>query len=394
MKGVDTRAIVRPPRRVMPRLTLTLLGGFRAHLAPGAPLAFPTRKAQALLSYLALPAGEAHPRDKLASLLWGSTVETTARTSLRQTLYSLRTSLRRADGRPLHADGNMVSLDPNAIRLDVVEFEQRVAEGTPSALAEASVLYRGELLEGLAVQEPPFEDWLLAERERLHEVALGVLTRLLAHQRAAGSTEAAIQTALRLLALDSLQELAHRALMQLYAETGRRSAALRQYQLCATTLRREVKTEPEKETTALYEQILRGRALPVSTTSADRPANPTEQVVSPRSAALEAERKQVTVLFADLKGFDGAARRPRSRGGPQAPRPRARAHDGGRPPLRGHGEPGDGRRDHGALRRAARPRGPRRAGVLRGAQDAGAGEAIRGARCAARTAWTCRSGSG
>jgi len=73
--------------RVMARLTLTLLGGFRAHLDPGAPLAFPTRKAQALLCYLAMPPGEAHPRDKLASLLWGSTVETTARTSLRQTPF-------------------------------------------------------------------------------------------------------------------------------------------------------------------------------------------------------------------------------------------------------------------------------------------------------------------
>ena len=78
------------------------------------------------------------------------------------------------------------------------------------------------------------------------------------------------------------------------------------------------------------------------------------------------------------QGLDGAARRPRSRGGAQAPRPRARAHDGGRPPLRGHGEPGDGRRDHGALRRAARPRGSRRAGLLRGAPDAGEREAVRG----------------
>ena len=80
----------------MARLTLTLLGGFRAHLDPGAPLAIPTRKAQALVAYLALPPGAAHSRDKLARLLWGSTIATTARTSLRQTLYGLRRSLQEA----------------------------------------------------------------------------------------------------------------------------------------------------------------------------------------------------------------------------------------------------------------------------------------------------------
>src|SRR4029450_9369744 len=157
----------------MARLTLTLLGGLRAHLDPGAPLAFPTRKAQALLAYLAMPPGEAHPRDKLASLLWGSTVETTARTSLRQTLYSLRRILRRAEGEPLHADGHLISVDPGAGSLDVLEFERCVQEGTPQALAEAVTLYRGDLLEGLTVQEAPVEDWLRGEREGLREVGLG-----------------------------------------------------------------------------------------------------------------------------------------------------------------------------------------------------------------------------
>ena len=284
----------------MARLTLTLLGGFRAHLDHGAPLSFPTRKAQALLSYLALPAGQVHPRDKLASLLWGSTVETTARTSLRQTLYSLRRSLQRAAGRPLRADGNVVSLDPGAVTIDVVEFEQRVAEGTPSALADAAALYQGELLEGLTVQEAPFEDWLLAQRERLHEAALRALVRLFAHQRAIGSTETAIQTALRLLTLDTLQEPVHRALMQLYVETGRRSAALRQYQLCVTTLQRELRAAPEKETTALYEEILRGRTLPLPLVETGRPTRVAEHVLNSQSA-LEGERKHVTVLFADLK---------------------------------------------------------------------------------------------
>src|SRR4029453_489313 len=274
----------------MARLTLTLLGGFRAHLDPGAPLAFPTRKAQALLAYLAMPPGVAHPRDKLASLLWGNTIETAARTSLRQTLYSLRRSLNGADGDPLNADGNMVSLGADAVTVDVVEFERRVAEGTSAALADATALYRGDLLEGLTVQESPFEDWLLGQRERLHETALRALTRPLAPTRATRATEAAIQSALRLLALDALQEPAHRALMKLYVETGRRAAALRQYQICLATLRRELKAEPEKETTRLYEEILRG--------SAGRAL--AEPVIIPRNPP-EAERKHVTVLFADVK---------------------------------------------------------------------------------------------
>ena len=78
------------------------------------------------------------------------------------------------------------------------------------------------------------------------------------------------------------------------------------------------------------------------------------------------------------QGLDGAARRPRSRGGAQDPRPGARAHDGGRASLRGYGEPGDGRRDHGALRRAAGPRRSRSAGVLRSASDAGERKEVRG----------------
>jgi DNA-binding SARP family transcriptional activator/tetratricopeptide (TPR) repeat protein len=244
----------------MARLNLTLLGGFIARLDPVSPLALPTRKAKALLAYLALPPGAAHPRDKLTSLLWGNTVETTARTSLRQTLYALRKSLRDADPQPLLVDGETVALDPSAVTVDVREFELRAAEATPSALAEAVALYSGDFLDGLTVQEQTFDDWLLGHRERLREVALKSLARLLEHQRTARSTDSAVQTALRLLELDPLQERAHRVLMEIYAETGRRGSALRQYQLCVVTLQRELRTEPEAETKALYHEILRRRA--------------------------------------------------------------------------------------------------------------------------------------
>src|SRR5262249_61678245 len=119
----------------MGQLILTLLGGFRARLDSGAPVALPTRKAQALLAYLAVPLGTAHPRDKLAGLLWGNTLETTARTSLRQTLYAIRKSLRDLRPQPLMLDRATVGHDPSAVGSDVHEFPQRADVATPDAAA-------------------------------------------------------------------------------------------------------------------------------------------------------------------------------------------------------------------------------------------------------------------
>ena len=100
----------------------------------------------------------------------------------------------------------------------------------------------------------------MAERERLRELALDALARLLAHQqRADVPAEAALQTALRLIAFDPLQEVVHRTLMRLYVRLGRRAAALRQYQLCVSALQRELGVEPEADTRQLYQEILRRR---------------------------------------------------------------------------------------------------------------------------------------
>jgi DNA-binding SARP family transcriptional activator len=72
---------------------LTLLGGFEAQLDNGAGLVLPTRKAQALLAYLALPTGRAHLREKLASLLWGDMPDAQARGNLRHALSRIRKAL-------------------------------------------------------------------------------------------------------------------------------------------------------------------------------------------------------------------------------------------------------------------------------------------------------------
>ena len=241
----------------MARLHLTLFGGFHARLEPGSAIALPTRKSQALLAYLALPVGRAHPRDKLAALLWGGMREESARASLRQALFAIRRAL--GDTAALQQDGDTLALGPGAVEVDAVAFERLVRGGTPTALAQAGAVYQGDLLSGFAVDEAPFEEWLLGERERLRELAVEALAKLLAHERKAGASEAAMHTTLKLLALDPLQEAVHRALMRQYAESGRRGAALRQYQQCVGVLARELGIEPEPQTKALYQEILRER---------------------------------------------------------------------------------------------------------------------------------------
>lgn len=237
----------------MPPLKLALLGGFQARVGDGPSLAFPTRKGQALLAYLALKRAQPQPRDKLASLLWGETGEEQSRNSLRQTLFNIRRTLADAAA-SLVIEGETLMLAPD-VWVDALWFDQLAAEGTPAALEQAAALYTGDLLEGLSLREPPFEDWLLVERERLRERAFEVLARLLRHQAETGATEPAIHTAARLLALDPLQEAVHRMLMRLYLRQGRRGAAQRQYQACVEVVQRELSVEVEPETRQLFQEI-------------------------------------------------------------------------------------------------------------------------------------------
>src|SRR5215470_14437287 len=132
----------------MPGLRVTLLGGFEARFASGASVRLRMKKAQALLAYLGTRPGQSHSRDKLAALLWGEKSEEHARGGLRHALVALRVALTNAHPPPLRIEGQTLALNPRGVEIDVVTFEQWVAEGTPQALETAAELYRGDLLFG------------------------------------------------------------------------------------------------------------------------------------------------------------------------------------------------------------------------------------------------------
>src|SRR5215510_6472771 len=150
----------------MSTLRLTLLGGFEARTDSRLSLAIPSKKAQMLLAYLAMRPRQRHLRDKLASLLWDDAPAEQARLSLRQALFIIRQAL---PFDPTLVDGDGVAFATDAVTVDVREFEQLAQNDDPERLERAATLYHGALLEGVGPGSTAFEEWLRAQRERLHE---------------------------------------------------------------------------------------------------------------------------------------------------------------------------------------------------------------------------------
>lgn len=253
----------------MAGLTLRLLGGFEAFVEAGPAIKFPTKKAKALLAYLGVCPGQAHSREELATLLWGDSPDEQARRSLRQTLTYLRKALGPALVPILIVEGDTIRLDAERVEVDVEIFERLARERTIEALTRASEVYHGDLLAGLDLRAESFEEWLVAERVRLRELAIASLTTLLPLLVETGKMDGAVQAAARLIAFDPLQECIHRQLMQLYLQQGRPGSAIKQFQLCRDVLNRELGIDPEPETLALYNEIRRGgrKNIPNSTQS-------------------------------------------------------------------------------------------------------------------------------
>ncbi|WGD52876.1 BTAD domain-containing putative transcriptional regulator [Bradyrhizobium sp. CB1650] len=295
----------------MAKVNLALLGGLRLQTDPGEPIPLSTKKAGALLAYLALHPGRAHARPKLAALLWGNRPEVQARDSLRQALSLVRKALSHVDSRALIAHDDTISLQPTALTTDAIVFGHLAAQEETESLERAIALYGGELLDGFEVAAPEFESWVTVERERFREMALGAMTKLLDHHLSNGAVEGGIRIAARLLAADPLQERVHRTLMELYCRQGRHGAALRQYRTCADLLAKELAIEPDATTKALRREILREWNQRQGTTSCtDAAANPLGDIeIEPPATPRAPERRQVTVLVCDLAGASSLAAR-------------------------------------------------------------------------------------
>jgi DNA-binding SARP family transcriptional activator len=247
-------------------LRIDLLGDYQLHSPGGNLITLSAKKSQALLAFLAVRPTQLVSRDKMASLLWSGSGPEQARQSLRQLLSTLRKELAQIspDTKLLVEESDFLGIDPAAVEADVSQFESLLATGTEEALVESTNLYRGDFLDGFQLAEEKFDQWVIAERDRLHRAALRAHAQLAEILARRGAIDDAISIAQRALRIDPLQESMHRTLMRLYLQSGDLVNALQQYDACARTLKRELGVDPDSETRALQQQItqLRSKRTP------------------------------------------------------------------------------------------------------------------------------------
>ncbi len=267
-----------------------------------------TRKALALLAYLALAGSQS--RESLAVLFWPENDQASARGALRRTLSTLHKA---TQGILLDTGRERVQIRSGApLWIDVMAFRQllSVAANPTSAvesshqqqtLQQAVDLYAGDFLQGFTLRDSPaFDDWQYFQTDSLRRELACALEKLALGYSQQKEDEAAILAVRRWLALDELQEDAHRLLMKLFSWTGQRGAALRQYRECVRILEQELGVPPLPETTRLYQAILENQlpARPVGEMppAPDAPAIPNVPESYPLTGR-EAELAQLLNIF-------------------------------------------------------------------------------------------------
>jgi len=252
----------------MERLRVSLFGTFRVRRDGAVVHGFDASRAQELFCYLLLNRDRSLARENVASVLWGECTTTQSRAYLRKALWQLQSAL---DGWLAPAHRELLRAEPDSIQidsgrsfwLDVAVFEEAFSRvhGVPgesldqagaAALREAVELYGGDLLENW------YHEWCSPERERLRNMHLVMLEKLMGHAAANNDHEIAIEYGERILRHDCARELTHQELMRLRSRAGDRTGALRQYERCLASLREELGVEPGERTLALHEQIRAG----------------------------------------------------------------------------------------------------------------------------------------
>jgi TolB-like protein/two-component SAPR family response regulator len=243
------------------RLKLTLFGGFVLCRGDEEEISIPLAKERALLAYLALNAGKHLTRGHLAGLLWGEQSESRARHSLSQSLSSMCRKLGSAAD-AVRRERQTVTLQENAIDVDVIAFKSWLASKDADHLRRAVEIYNVNLLSDFDFGEPGFDVWAGGFVSECHDQVMQAGIAYLVGEVEGQEASDRLTVAQRLLRIDPCSETVHQALIRIYIEAGQPGDALRQFEACRQVLREELGIVPSPETERLARDL--GRSTPVA----------------------------------------------------------------------------------------------------------------------------------
>lgn len=246
------------------KLEIYTFGNLRIRVGDTAVTNFASRKAEALLVYLACNP-RSHARETLAAMFWDDSPQQRALANLSVLLSSLRKTLgkflatSRYEISLTHVEDLWVDALDLSKTLDQLPTHKPMTRTSAAAATRVLNLVHGPFLSGFFIQQAgPFSEWVLLEQERLAQLTISGMDRLIDFYMQREQPLEGISLGLRLVSFDPLREESHRKLMRLYALSGQRNAAIEQYQMCTAVLADELGVEPTDETRLLMAQIRDG----------------------------------------------------------------------------------------------------------------------------------------
>ena len=233
------------------------------------------RNGQAILRYLVAQPEHRATMDILMTLLWPEDEPAVAHHKLQVAVSALRRSLndgfvKDLGGGYILCKNRVYELNPLVpLRTDADEFLENYQAGRQSSGNVMAAYYKRacDLYAGPFLSEDLYADWSFIRRKQLNQVYLTMCNGLAEYCLETGRYEHAMRWSEAILKENRCEEGAHRQLMRAYADQGRRSEAVLQYQLCVRILAEELGAQPMPETIRLFQAILSNEHVPEDKTT-------------------------------------------------------------------------------------------------------------------------------
>ena len=219
-----------------------------------------------LLKSIILNGARDIPREILIDNLWPDSSAKAGAKNFKINLFRLRKALEPAPHELFgysyitHRQG-LISLNPELVSLDIDEFFKFCStggkkernddiKGAIEKYTRAAEIYKGDYF-----TEEPYMDWLTRKRDLIRNRYISILQKKAMLHEEINEIDQAVEAWQNILENEPFYEEAYRNLMIIYADSGYLEKSINIFKRCREIFRKELDSEPDAETSALYNRI-------------------------------------------------------------------------------------------------------------------------------------------